>query len=238
MSDNSVLENERATAEDFFAFEAPRGMDDSVGENFDAPESGSYTPRLVPKTQARFRFQLTPIKDRQTGLPLPGGFGKVAGDGGKLYDSAEYTAHVIVADLPDEAFIGGRPNVAEIPVRFNRINNAPKKRGLTGFGEMYRSLGLVAKFGDLTGTALVTALIKASKEGATGWCEIGWRYWDKASQAEYTTHPFANKIKDGKHVAWPIDEAGNYKVAINIEGQLAVGREMVAALLTPRAATK
>ena len=207
----------------------------TVAEDFKIPESEVFDDSLLAELSGMgtdndfeasvaasriypgvydFRFEFVPATDRASGQAIPGGLGSLTLPGDEtIYRALNFTAHILAESVPGDHFIR-RVGDDPIEARYQMVSNAPGKRGLSGWGQLYRSLGLVKEFGPTTNDAdLLKRLVAASGKGI-GRAEFGWRGYDKETGITYSTHPnlkkkdelwplTSEKFSDGSHI--PVD---------------------------------
>ena len=215
-------------------------------DDFNAPEAGSYAPRLFPGVY-RARFELVPLKDRETGEMLPGGLGNILVED-KQFPKIGYNVHIPVADVPPESFVTGeRPSDGkDIIVRFNEATGFRTKLGISGLGEVCRTFGWGKTHRDDSPKSHGEAILflKTVSGTETGDVELGWITFDRDAKREISTHPYLGKKTKGEptpDIPWTMEENGNgrkrpvllVKFASGGEGY---GREKVVRLLKPRPA--
>lgn len=218
------------------SIDIPDYMDDIPSkENFDAPEGGSFAPRLYPG-KYRFRFEMTPVYDRATKQPIPGGLGSVVVNG-ETFPQMQYTAHLIADGVAEADFTNGRFE-GEAPVPFQTASAYVTKRGISGIGELCRTLGFQKVHGrDPKGVGEMLRWLKSVSGTATGTCEIGWRIWDKSAEREINTNPNPKRKRNGKpspDQPWPTEMVNGKKrptLTVTLGDQQFYGRETVVNLL-------
>lgn len=153
--------------------------------------------RIYPGTYD-FRFELVPLLDRQTKEPLLGGLGTQTVKG-KLCKKLGFTAHILSASVPGDHFIR-RIGDDDIPTRFQSANNYVTKRGISGWADLYRVLGLVEQFGPTSNDSVLLQRLAQVSQQKTGFAraDFAWRLYDKVEDVNYSTHP----RKDDK--PWPL----------------------------------
>jgi hypothetical protein len=194
--------------------------DDVIGEvDYDAPEPGSFPPRVKPGIYD-FKFEL---EDDEP-------FGTTTWEkDGKHFFEIRHKATITVtkADGTQE----------DVTLRFCRANffqnPAMKDAGINSSGgELLRSLGIVIK-GSLSRSVLEQSLREADGR-SHGRCSVGWRVKFDGSDVVVSTSP---RKKKGE-VKWPKDKDGNFlPMATDPKsGQKAYGRENILNYLLPQTA--
>lgn len=227
--------------------EVPAYLDKSeMQDDFNAPEAGSYAPRLFPGVYPA-RFELVPMKDRDTGEMLPGGLGTILVDD-KQFPKIQYNVHVPVADIPAESFVTGEKpsDDRDITIRFNEATAFKTKLGISALGEVCRTFGWGKTHGDDIPKNHGEAIrwLKSVSGDATGDVEIGWVTFDRDAKREISTHPYLGKKTKGvptPDIPWTMEENGNGRKRPVLQvkfasGGAGYGREKVVRLLKPRPA--
>lgn len=167
-------------AEDLETLLATLGEEAVVEIDYDAPEAGSFQPRVLPGT---YDFIFHMPEDQSTA------FDKVSIQG-KDYLSVTHEMDVIV---PGE----------EEPVRikFCRVNDYKhEKMANSSLGELVRSLGIKPETNDRRG--LVNAL-KSADGRARGRAQIAWSRYCKSCQHIVSTAPRKRKPPKKNDSPWP-----------------------------------
>jgi len=190
--------------------------DDLLGEvDYDAPEPGSFPPRIQPGIYD-FKFELEDEPFGQTSWEKDG----------KTFYEVRHKATITVTKED-----GSREDITLRFIRANFFyNDAMKKAGMnSSAGDLLRSLGIVIK-GGISRSVLEQSLREADGR-SHGRASFGWRVKFDGTKTVVSTAP---RKKKGE-VAWPKDNQGNFlPMATDPKsGQKAYGRENLLRYLLP-----
>jgi len=220
----------------------PEGMD--LGD-MNAPEAGTFLPRLKPGEEYRFRFLLEESQEDDEHPQRNRPFALVDREwpvesGKKVkFLQVSWIAEIDPTDQPDK-FNG---ETEPIRIRFNRANSYkhPKMK-ISEMGDLLRCLGVdISQI--TTIPALRDKLVELDAQGAMGTMVAGWntRFDDGTEfttgrpqkEREYTNgNGETVKVPSGR--SWPRDANGGYAESVTWNGVTQYGRDFVQVLKVPK----
>lgn len=191
--------------------------------DWDAPEPGSFPPRIYPATY-KFLFRLPESQEDQFEAVV---IQKVP------CLQVNYIADIAVSDIPEDQRVGDLSGVESVKLTFQRASTYKTEKMTNSMvGDLLRALNLKPEAGVPMNKTWIMETLRAADGRAYGWAEIGWRVYNKDLDTEISTHP--NKKKG--HLPWP--RGNNKRVELMAQfpnGTKAYGSEFVARFKLPQA---